>query len=32
MTEAALALAVNDVIDGFTVVRVLDTRQPCRTF
>ena len=32
MTEAALALAVNDVIDGFTVIRVLDTKQPSRTF
>ena len=32
MTEAALALAVNDVIDGFTVIRVLDTKQPSCTF
>jgi serine/threonine protein kinase len=32
MTEAALPLAVGDVIDSFTVVRVLDTRLPSRTF
>ena len=32
MTEAALPLAVGDVIDGFTVVRVLDTGLPSRTF
>ncbi|MBL6815134.1 MAG: protein kinase, partial [Pseudomonadales bacterium] len=32
MTEAALPLVVGDVIDGFTVVSVLDTKQLSRTF
>ena len=27
MTDAALSLAVNDVIDGFTVVRVLGSEH-----
>jgi serine/threonine protein kinase/tetratricopeptide (TPR) repeat protein len=32
MTDAALSLAVNDVIDGFTVVRVLGSEHASRTF
>ena len=32
MTDAALPIAVNDVIDGFTVVQVLGSEQAGGTF